>query len=109
MPEKTILVPGTLAIVSCDDRHEAVVSTLQPQAYSFARHPDVVAIERPTVGVRHAELVLLDFPGTCPTRAGFCADQGAIGPQVHRPVGGVGNFLADDPCSDFLAIKHFET
>jgi len=91
-----------------DDRVEGLLILIRAHPYVSAGHPDFVAIGRLQVWVRHAEFVVLDFPGSGPFSTHFAAEKHAIGPEIIRPMGAIGNVLADDPGADFLFAKQFE-
>src|SRR5712672_2157894 len=91
-----------------DDRVESLLILIRAHPYVSAGHPDFVAIGRLQIWIRHAELVVLDFPAPGPFPTHFAAEQGAVGPEITYPMRAVGNVLADDPRADFLFAKQFE-
>jgi hypothetical protein len=91
-----------------DDRVESLLILIRAHPYICARHPDFIAVGRFQVWIRHAEFVVLDFPGPAPFPAHFIAKEYAVGPEIAHPMSAVGNVPADDPGADFLFAEPFE-
>jgi hypothetical protein len=91
-----------------DDCVESFLFLVRAHPYVCAGHPDFIAIGRLQIWIRHAEFVVLDFPGPGLLPAHFVAKEYAIGPEITDPMRAVGNVLADHFCEDFLFAKQFE-
>src|ERR1700682_5219384 len=91
-----------------DDRIESLLILIRAHPYVRAGHPDFVAIGRLQSWIRHAEFVVLNFPGSGPFPAHFVAKEHAVGSEITDPMTAIGNVLADDPGTDFFLAKQFE-
>src|SRR5882757_2434839 len=91
-----------------DSRVESLLILVRAHSYVGAGHPDFIAIGRLQVWVRHAELVVLDFPGPGPFLTHLAAEKHAVGPEIVHPMSVIGYVLADDPGADFSFAEQFE-
>src|SRR6266702_3022077 len=98
----------SVRLVLLDSSVESLLILVRAHSYVVTGHPDFIAIGRLQVWIRHAEFVVLDFPGSGPFSTHFAAEKHAIGPEIIRPMGAIGNVLADDPGADFLFAEQFE-
>src|SRR5882724_1600990 len=91
-----------------DDGVESLLFLVSAHPYDRTGHPDLIAIGRVQVWIRHAEFVVLNLPGPRPFPAHFAANEDAIGPEITHPMRTVGNVVADYSCADLRLAKQFE-
>src|SRR6266404_9384893 len=76
-----------------NDRIESLLILVRAHSYVSAGHPDFITVGRLQVWIRHAEFIVLDFPGPGPFPAHFTAEKHAIGTEITHPMGAIGNVV----------------
>src|SRR5258708_2188735 len=103
-----VSVSVSVRLMFFDDRIESLLILVRAHPYVSAGHPDFITVGRLQVWIRHAEFIVLDFPGPGPFPAHFTAEKHPIGPEITHPMGAIGNVVSDDPGADFLFAEQFE-
>jgi hypothetical protein len=87
---------------------ESFLILIRTHPYVGSGHPDFIAIGRLQIWFRHAEFVVLDFPGPGPFPTHFTAEKHAIGPEIAHSMSAIGDVFANDPGADLACAEQFE-
>jgi hypothetical protein len=91
------------------DGVESLYVSACPQPYVLTRHPDLIALGRPSAWIEHTELVVLDLPAARPSAARLvCNVDHTIGPEMRYPMQAIHDIVANDPFAYFSLLEQLE-